>query len=110
MIEFLNVTKTYPNQVKANIDIPFNVNKGDIIGLVGPNGSGKTTLIRQLIKTIKTTKGEILVDSEKEKYMKKIAFVPQYPALYPSLTVSESIFYALRYASFPKTRRKTKNR
>lgn len=43
-------------------DVSFTVNKGDIVGLLGPNGSGKTTIIRLLNGVIEATAGSILVN------------------------------------------------
>lgn len=44
-------------------DVSFTVNKGDIVGLLGPNGSGKTTIIRLLNGVIEATAGKILVNN-----------------------------------------------
>jgi len=43
ILEVSNVSKSFGG-VKANVDISMNVEKGKIVGLIGPNGSGKTTL------------------------------------------------------------------
>lgn len=107
MIEFKNVTKTFKNGYTANKNISFTVEKGDVIGLVGPNGSGKTTLIRQLFHLLETTEGEITVDG-KTKYMDLISYVPQFAAIYPALTVAESIDVTLRYQGYEKAFRKKK--
>ena len=44
ILEVSNVSKSFGG-VKANVDISMNVEKGKIVGLIGPNGSGKTTLL-----------------------------------------------------------------
>ena len=108
MIEFRNVTKTYKNGCTANQNISFTVDRGDVVGLVGPNGSGKTTLIRQLFRLLETTEGEIIVDGKKEAYMDLISYVPQFAAIYPALTVADSIDLVLRYQGNEKTARKKK--
>jgi len=41
-----NVSKTYPNGVKAIKDVSFILSEGEILGILGPNGAGKTTLVR----------------------------------------------------------------
>ena len=48
MIKFNNVTKVFNNTLKAVDDLSFTVNKGEIVGFIGPNGSGKTTTIKML--------------------------------------------------------------
>ena len=45
-----NVSKSFGG-VKANVDISMNVEKGRIVGLIGPNGSGKTTLFNSIVGT-----------------------------------------------------------
>ena len=107
MIEIRNITKKYQNGYIANKNISFNVKRGDVIGLVGPNGSGKTTLIRQMFKLLESTDGSIMVDDQKE-YMDLMSYVPQFPAIYPGLTVEESIDIAMRYQGVDKISRKVK--
>lgn len=107
MIKFKNITKTYSNGYTANNNISFTVEKGEVVGLVGPNGSGKTTLIRQLFHLLEITEGEITVDGKKE-YMDLISYVPQFAAIYPALTVAESIDVILRYQGCEKEYRKKK--
>ena len=101
MINIQNLTKIYPTGVCANEDISICVNPGEIVGIVGVNGSGKTTLIRQLLKIIVPTKGKIIVD-DTEDYLGKLSYAPQFPALYPSLTVRETIILVLRYQQYKK--------
>ena len=47
ILEINNVSKSFGG-VKANVDISMSVEKGKIVGLIGPNGSGKTTLTKKL--------------------------------------------------------------
>ena len=47
ILEVSNVSKSFGG-VKANVDISMKVEKGKIVGLIGPNGSGKTTLANEL--------------------------------------------------------------
>ena len=49
----------YFGGVKANENISMNVNKGSIVGLIGPNGSGKTTLFNSIVGTHPIDKGSI---------------------------------------------------
>ena len=51
MIELENVTKLYKNR-RGIRNISLSVNKGDIIGLLGPNGSGKTTIMKAMLGLI----------------------------------------------------------
>ena len=50
ILEVNNVSKSFGG-VKANVDISMVVEKGKIVGLIGPNGSGKTTLFNSIVGT-----------------------------------------------------------
>ena len=58
ILEVSNVSKSFGG-VKANVDISMNVEKGKIVGLIGPNGSGKTTLFNSIVGTYPIDNGSI---------------------------------------------------
>jgi branched-chain amino acid transport system ATP-binding protein len=58
ILEVNNVSKFFGG-VKANEDISLTVEKGSIVGLIGPNGSGKTTLFNSIVGTHPIDKGSI---------------------------------------------------
>ena len=58
ILEVNNVSKSFGG-VKANVDISMSVNKGKIVGLIGPNGSGKTTLFNSIVGTYPIDQGSI---------------------------------------------------
>lgn len=62
MIKFNNVTKVFNNTLKAVDDLSFTVNKGEIVGFIGPNGSGKTTTIKMLTGILSSDSGEISIN------------------------------------------------
>lgn len=78
-------------------NISFNVEKGEIIGILGPNGSGKSTLLKTLLNYLKKTSGKIelkgkAIDKIKQKDLAKtVAFVPQKPKLTMSLSVYDFV-------------------
>src|SRR5258708_5241223 len=67
-IKVEHLTRIYPakgqdaNAVKANVDLSFEVHRGEIFGLLGPNGAGKTTLILQLLGLLEPTSGNIWIE------------------------------------------------
>ena len=73
-IEIKNLYKNY-NKIKAVNNINFTINKGSIIGLLGPNGCGKTTTIGMLLGLIKPSSGGVFINGqniESEKNRTKI--------------------------------------
>ena len=58
ILEVKNVSKSFGG-VKANVDISMSVEKGKIVGLIGPNGSGKTTLFNSIVGTYPIDTGSI---------------------------------------------------
>jgi len=83
-IKFENVSFKYPNSnenILKNID--FEINVGDIIGIIGSSGSGKSTLIDILTGLISPTEGKIIlnnkiVELENKNWFKIIAYTPQF--------------------------------
>jgi len=58
-----NIAKSYPG-VKALNNINIDINKGEILGVVGENGAGKSTLIKIITGAIQADKGEILIEGK----------------------------------------------
>ena len=105
VLDVVNLTKIYPNGKKANAGINLEVCKGEIVGLIGPNGAGKTTLLRQILALLKPTEGSITLlgkDIVKDPSIIKqeVGYEPQYPLYFPSLTVEESIGFALKFKGY----------
>jgi branched-chain amino acid transport system ATP-binding protein len=63
LLEVHNVTKDFGG-LRANSDISFTMEKGELLGLIGPNGAGKTTLFNCISGLHPLTSGRILFDSE----------------------------------------------
>ena len=62
-IEIKNLTKQY-NNILAVKNINFKINKGSIVGLLGPNGCGKTTTIGMMLGLIKPTSGTVFINGQ----------------------------------------------
>jgi len=96
-------------------DISFKVHKGEIFVLMGLSGSGKSTLIRNLIRLVDPTAGEIYISgkeicalSEKELMefrRRSTAMVFQAFGLLPHNTVLENVAYGLKIRGMPLVKR-----
>ena len=77
-------------------DVSFNVPDKTIAALIGLNGAGKSTTIKHIIGLLRPLNGEITINGlsfykDKQKYLQKIAYIPERPVLYPELTLKEHI-------------------
>ncbi len=96
-IEIKNLSKQY-NSFLAVKNIDFKINKGSIVGLLGPNGCGKTTTIGMILGLIKPTSGTVFINDlniEKEnnrtKILEKVNFISPYVELPKKLTIEENL-------------------
>ena len=96
-IEIKNLNKQY-NNILAVKNINFKINKGSIVGLLGPNGCGKTTTIGMLLGLIKPTSGSVFIndlnienESDRTKILEKVNFISPYVELPKKLTVEENL-------------------
>ena len=97
VIEVKNLTKMY-KELTAISDLSFDVNKGEILGLLGPNGSGKSTTINSILSLLKYSEGSIKVFGKEmtpNSYdiKRKIGVVFQEVAVFDELTVYDNINY-----------------
>jgi len=89
--------KVYGETVAVQ-DLSFDVLPGQIVGMLGPNGAGKTTTMRALAGIIPPTQGRLLVaghDVATQPVAAKqaLAYVPDDPKLFESLSVDEHIYF-----------------
>ena len=96
-IEITNLNKQY-NNILAVKNINFKINKGSIVGLLGPNGCGKTTTIGMILGLIKPTSGAVFIngknienENNRTKILEKVNFISPYVELPKKLTVEENL-------------------
>ena len=100
MIRVTQFTKRYGDFVAVD-GLTFAVPAGAVLGLVGPNGAGKTTTLRALAGILRPTSGTVEVagvdvTSEPVEAKRRLAFVPDEPALFDYLTVTEHFRFVAR--------------
>src|SRR5699024_11448137 len=96
-IDMLNVQHISKSFGKFNVlkDISFNVEPGEIVGLVGGNGAGKSTLLNIIATLTKPSSGDITLDGipfnqKRKKVRKQIGYIPQEIALWDYLSVRKN--------------------
>ena len=104
MLKVCNVTKKYGDLVAVN-NLSFEVNNGEIFGLLGLNGAGKTTTFRMILGLIDDYVGTITLDGKKIDYSitDKIGFLTEERSLLTKLTVLEQIIYYGVLKSIPES-------
>lgn len=102
MVEIDGLQKRYNNKVALN-NIFLNVEKGKVLGILGPNGSGKTTLIKILNGILAPTKGKALIDKKRIGPETKAitSYLPDRNFLYDWMNIKDSMnFYRDFYEDF----------
>ncbi|MBD5545630.1 MAG: ABC transporter ATP-binding protein [Lachnospiraceae bacterium] len=107
LVECRNVTKCYVNGRPAVYNLNLTLEKGHIIGLLGPNGSGKTTLIKMMNGLLKPTSGEVLINGiiPGPETKARISYLPERTYLEAQRTVKDIVeFFGDFYEDFRKDR------
>lgn len=102
IVEIKGLTKKYSSKVALN-NINLNIEKGKVVGILGPNGSGKTTLIKILAGLLRQTSGEVLIDGRSiGVYTKSIvSYLPDRSFLYKWMKIEDAMnLYKDFYSDF----------
>jgi len=92
-----NVSKTYPNGVKALDNVTIDIQSG-MFGLLGPNGAGKSSLMRTIATLQTADSGSIHLDeldilNNKIEFRKTLGYLPQEFGVYPKMSAEELLHY-----------------
>ncbi len=96
-----NIAKSFmvgKEQVTALRDVSFEVEKGELFGLIGPDGAGKTTLFRIMTTLMLADRGNATVDGfdvvkDFKQIRKRVGYMPGRFSLYQDLTVAENLSF-----------------
>jgi lipopolysaccharide export system ATP-binding protein len=98
IIEFENISLSYGNRLILD-NISFQINEGQIFGMLGPNGVGKSTIFNLITGLISPDKGKIKIIGENvinyPIYLRtrkfKVGYVPQYGGYFNNLTLHDNL-------------------
>ncbi len=104
MIEFIDIYKSFgPKHVLRGVDL--NVDKGEIMFIIGQSGAGKSVLVKHLVGLLRPDRGRVLLDgvdvtelTEAEYYpvRKRCAMVFQNSTLFDSMTLLDNVALPIR--------------
>lgn len=108
ILQLTNVTGGYTRKPVIQ-NLSFNIEKGELVGLIGLNGAGKSTTIKHIIGTLLPQAGEIRLNGvtlkeNMDKYRSSFSYIPETPILYDELTLKEHLaLTAMAYGLDEKT-------
>ena len=117
MIKIKNISKSFSQKKEILKDISLNINKGDIVAIIGQSGVGKSVLLKHINGLLAPDKGSVYIDdfcintltfSELQKIRKKISMVFQFGALFDSMNIYDNIKIALDNATQLSSKDKVK--
>ena len=105
MIEVSNLTKYYGKRLAVD-NISFNVEKGEIVGFLGPNAAGKTTTMRMITGFLGPSHGTVKIAgydvlSHSLEARRQIGYLPEAVPLYSDMTIRSYLEYLARLRAVP---------
>jgi len=117
MIHFYHVTKRFDRYSTALHDLTFRIEKGDFVFLTGPSGAGKSTLLKLILRQMKPSEGQIIVNgrnlntmrrSQLPYFRREIGMVFQDFKLIERMTVFQNLSFILTVLGVPARDHKKK--
>lgn len=105
MIDFANVSKTYPNGTHALNNVTLHIDKGEFVFIVGASGAGKSTFLKLIMHEETPSEGEIVINGKNVTKMKRrqipylrrhMGIVFQDFRLIDKMTVYDNVAFAMR--------------
>lgn len=110
MIDFIDVSKTYPNGTHALYNINLSIEKGEFVFIVGASGAGKSTFLKLIMHEETPTSGEIVINGNKVSSIKRskvpylrrhMGIVFQDFRLIEKMNVFDNVAFAMRAVGKP---------
>ncbi len=117
MIHFYHVTKRFDRYSTALHDVTFHIDKGEFVFLTGPSGAGKSTLLKLILRQMKPTEGQVVVNgrnlnaikrAQLPSFRREIGMVFQDFKLIERMTIFENLSFILTVLGLPPKEHKKK--
>ncbi len=97
MIKVSSLSRHY-GAFKAVDGVSFDIQAGEVVGLLGHNGAGKTTIMKMMTGFLEPTSGTIRIDNlevgkDTRKIQKRIGYLPENCPVWPEMTVIDYLMY-----------------
>lgn len=111
MIQVTQLSRYY-GDFKAVDDVSFEIQPGEVVGLLGHNGAGKTTIMKMITGFLEPTSGNINIDDlavgkHTQAIQKRIGYLPENCPVWPEMTVIDYLEYQASLHSIPKAKQTT---
>lgn len=102
-ISVRGICKSFASVVAVD-DLSFEVNAGEVVGLLGANGAGKTTTMKMILGLLAPSSGEVLIGGQEVRRIDRrvMGYVPQGLGLYRDLTAAECLSFAAAAFGVPE--------
>jgi ABC-2 type transport system ATP-binding protein len=109
MIRAESLTRVYGDHTAVD-QVSFEINKGEIVGLLGHNGAGKTTIMKMLTGFLEPTAGQIEIhglnlQTHRAAIQRQCGYLPENCPVYPEMTVIDYLDYAASLHGVPPAER-----
>ncbi|SHJ54418.1 ABC transporter ATP-binding protein [Flavobacterium haoranii] len=104
ILSIQNLNKIYGRKVHAVKDLSFEIQKGNVYGILGPNGSGKSTTLGIVLNVVNKTSGEFQWfngNLDTHQALKKVGAIIERPNFYPYMTAEENLQLVCKIKGIP---------
>jgi len=106
----INKLSRYYGNFKAVDGVSFEIQQGEVVGLLGHNGAGKTTIMKMITGFLEATSGTIEIDSlfigdDTQNIQKRIGYLPENCPAWPEMTVIDYLEYQACLHDIPENHR-----